>query len=287
LSENPTFEDIVRVVNGNSARIQQVQVTNATLTVSGMPALQSSFALERPRRFRLTGDTSFTGREIDLGSNEDLYWIWIKRNDRRAVYYGRHDEYYQSGGRTILPIPPTWLIEALGVIEMDPTGQHEGPLRSQPSRLELRTRVPTPTGELLKVTMVDDRYGWVLEQHVYDVTQNDQLLASAIAEDFNYYPSQGVTLPRRVEIHLPPAELSFTMRIDQHVINRLYSDPIQLWTMPPFSGYEAIDVATMSSPPPRYAEPPRATGANRRWRYDSDQYRTTLRRLPPRDRTFR
>jgi hypothetical protein len=280
------LEDVARVVNANSARIQQVQVTNATLTVDGMPSLQASFALERPRRFRLTADTNFTGREIDLGSNDQLYWIWIKRDHQRAIYFGRHDEYYRSGGRSILPVPPTWLIEALGVIEFDLTGEHEGPYRREAGRLEIHSRIATPTGELVKIIVIDDRHGWVLEQHVYDASYPDQILASATASDFNYYPAQGVSLPRHVEIRLPPASLSFAMRIDQHVINHLYSDPEQLWTLPDIPGYDMVDLATLSSPPPRYVEPAAAATADRRWRYDSDRHRTTLRRLPP-ERTFR
>ncbi len=128
LGPEATLEDVIRVVNANSARVQQVQSSGATLNVEGLPTLQASYALERPRRLRLRAELSrLSGSELDLGSNDEIYWMWVKRSDQPAVYWGRHDEYAQSSAREILPVPPEWLIEALGVVELDPTGQHEGP----------------------------------------------------------------------------------------------------------------------------------------------------------------
>ena len=85
-----------------------------------------------PKRFRLRAETGITGPELDLGSNDEVYWMWVKRADRPAVYWGRHDQFYQSAARDLLPVPPDWLIEALGVVQLDPTGQHEGPFQNRP-----------------------------------------------------------------------------------------------------------------------------------------------------------
>ena len=57
LSPGASLEDLIRVVNANSARVQQVQSTRATLTVEGAPPLDASYAFERPRRFRLRAET--------------------------------------------------------------------------------------------------------------------------------------------------------------------------------------------------------------------------------------
>lgn len=276
LPENPTFEDVARVVNSNSARIQQLQVTRATLTTPDSPALKASYALERPRRFRLTAETTFTGQEIDLGSNDDDYWVWIRRDPRRAVYFGAHDQFYQSGIRDILPVPPHWLIEAIGVVELDPTGSHSEPSANRPGQLEIRSRVPTPNGELTKITVIDDRHGWVLEQQLYDEAAGNQLLASAMGSDFKYDPSSGVSLPHTVDIRLPPANLEFTLRTDEFSINQLYADPAVLWAMPQPSGFEMVDVSRLSSPAPRYVQPT----ANARYNRSRPIYRQGMRRLP-------
>ena len=300
LPEDPTFEDVARVVNSNSAAVNQLQVGNATLRSPEIPvSLKASFALEKDRRFRLTAK-SIRGNELDLGSNDDEYWIWMN-DERSALYYGRHERFYQSAARSVLPVPPHWLIEAIGLVELDPTGNHEGPFHNRPGQLEIRSNVPTPTGELTKITVIDSRYGWVLEQHVYDTSGNDQLLASATGSDFEYYASHGVSLPRKVEIKLPPANLELSLDIDRHAINQLYADPVALWTLPEEAGSELINLERMSSPAPRYGDPEpdyRSTAERRtsdrryepahRDRFD-DGYlppRQAMRRLPQ-DAAFR
>jgi hypothetical protein len=283
LTPEATLEDVIRVVNANSARIRQVQSSGATLTVDGMPPLEASYALERPHLFRLRAETRLTGPELDVGSNDSVYWIWIKRSDQPAIYWGRHEEFYQSAARNVLPMPPEWLIEALGVVELDPTGQHEGPFRQRPGQLEVRTSTPTPGGPLTKVTVVDDARGWVLEQHLFDAAQ--QPLASAFAAGFQFDQVNGVSLPRVVDIRLPPTRMNLRLETQQHRVNQLVGDPAQLWTMPQINGaplvnlnspgplgYQSGNTLLASRPPPytaRSVPPPRDPA---------------IRRLPPFDR---
>src|SRR5690606_1174691 len=125
LTPEATLEDVIRVVNANSARIERLQSAGATLTAEGVPRLEANYAFERPKRFRLRAHTALTGPELDWGSNDTAYWIWVKQSDAPGIYTGRHENFYESAARQILPVPPSWLIEALGVVELDPTGQHE------------------------------------------------------------------------------------------------------------------------------------------------------------------
>jgi hypothetical protein len=283
LTPDATLEDVIRVVNANSARVQQVQSSGATLTANGMPPLEASYAFQRPRRFRLRAETRLTGPELDLGSNDDVYWMWVKRSDEPAVYWGRHEEYNQTAGRDVLPVPPEWLIEALGVVELDPTGQHEGPFRPRPGQLEVRTITSTPGGSLTKVTVVDDARGWVLEQHLFDAAQRP--LASAFAAGFQFDPVHGVSLPRVVDLRLPTSQMNLRLETPQHQINQLVGDPNQLWSMPRINGaplvnlnspgpigYQRGDTLLASRPSSDVARPPRPP-------QDS-----AIRRLPPFDR---
>ena len=50
------------------------------------PRLRASVAFQRPRRFRLRADTGLTGTELDLGSNDDLFWFWVRREQPPAMY---------------------------------------------------------------------------------------------------------------------------------------------------------------------------------------------------------
>ena len=89
---------------------------------------RANIALERPRRFRLRADTMITGPEVDLGSNDELFWFWVRRSPEPAVYFCRHDQFSSSVARQVLPVEPEWLIDALGVATLDPAGDHSGPV---------------------------------------------------------------------------------------------------------------------------------------------------------------
>ncbi|MCA9215752.1 MAG: hypothetical protein KDB27_21955 [Planctomycetales bacterium] len=297
LPEQPTFEDVARVVNANSAAVQQLQVSNAKLRSPAIPmSLKARFALEKPRQFRLTAE-SIRGNELDMGSNEREYWIWMN-DERSALFHGRHDQFYQSAARSILPVPPHWLIEAIGLVELDLTGEHDGPTRIAPGQLEIRSIVSTPAGDLEKVSVIDASHGWVLEQRVYDLAADDRLIASASGSDFEYYAATGVSLPRKVEIKLPPANLEFTIEVERHTINQLYADRALLWTLPYDIGDEQVDLEQMSSPAPRYVQPEsvnRRSTSDRRfeptYRRDfGEGYlppRQAIRRLPPSEDAYR
>ena len=57
------------------------------------------------------------------------------------------------------------------------------------------------------MTVIDARRAWVVEQHIYDQS-GTTLLASAVAESHRYYPVEQVSLPDRVSIRLPTANMA-------------------------------------------------------------------------------
>ncbi len=243
-SAPPTTEAIVQQVNANTQRVLQLQANDATLTVPGLPGLRTSLAMERPKRFRLRSGTGLTGNELDIGSNDEYFWMWAKRNDPPAVFFARHDQFNYASASGILPIPPHWLIETLGIVELDPRAQYLGPTPKGPGRVELRTMVTTEYGPLTKVFVIDDQRGHILEQFVFNTA--NELLASAVASDFVYEPLNQVSLPRRIEVNLPPAQLTFTLQVDSYVVNSLNADPAQLWAMPELKGYPYTDLTRLA-----------------------------------------
>ena len=237
----PTLDEFIQTVNGNSARVRQLQTSSASLTVAGYPALRADLALDPPRRFRLRAGTAIMGPELDLGSNDETFWVWVKKQSPPAVFYARHRDAENGSLHDVIPVPPSWLIEALGLVQLDPYAVHEGPYQRMPGRLEVRTRVPSPSGEWERVTVIDDIHGWVLEQHVKD--SQGRLVASARLSRHHFDPAHGVSLPRQVDISLPGAQLEFTIQLHEFVINQLITDPLQLWSMPRMAGVEYVDLA--------------------------------------------
>jgi len=267
LPEGATREQIIAAVNQNSSRVQSLTVTGATITIPdvlGLPLLSGNIAAERPGRFRLTAGTAVTGQEMDIGSNDELFWMWVRRNQPPAVYFCRHTQFANSAIRQFMPVEPSWLLAALGMVDLDPASVFDGPLPSPrgAGTVELRSWLPSANGTLQRITLIDARRAWVLEQHIYNQA-GTTLLASAVAESHRYYPVEQVSLPERLSIVLPTANLRMKINLGAVQINQLTADRQQLWTMPTPSGYPQFDLggAPPGTPIPGSPSPQGAPGS--------------------------
>jgi len=227
----PTLEQITSTVNNNSSRVRQLRAESATVSATGTPPLRAEIVMERPRRFRMKASlVQLMGTEMDLGSNDDLFWVWIKRQQPPGIYYARHDEFASSPVRRLAPVEPDWLINALGVVEFDPTSQHEGPYQRGENKWEVRSISQTASGKVTRSAIIDGTYGWVLQQDLFD--ERGSMIASTQASDYKWYPEEMVSLPSTVEVKLPTSNLAFQISVPRYQINRLDADPALLWSMP-------------------------------------------------------
>ena len=256
LPPSATLEQVRGVVNRNSSKIHSFSTNHATLSVPGLPRLRVNLAFQRPRRFRLRAEL-LNSPELDVGSNDRLFWFWVKRNQPPAVYYCHHEQFAGSPLRQVIPIDPDWLIEALGLVEFDQALPIQNPVTLPGNRLEVRTIRETPEGAASKSIIIDAVRGWVLEQHVYDA--RGQLIASAVASRHRRDPATGVIMPGRVDINCPRAELSMRIDLGDVEINRLLGNPQELWTMPSYQGSPMVDVCDPSRP---FSPPPAPTAVS-------------------------
>lgn len=249
LTPPTTLDQVVRTVNDNNARIQSFWTTEATLTGPGLPPLRANLAFERPRRLRLLAETGLTGPELDLGSNDELFWFWARRSEPPAIYFCRHAQFSTSPARQYLPFEPQWLVEALGVAEFDPALPHQGPFPLPGNRLEVRTIRETPEGTLTKVTVVDGCHGWVLEQQLYDA--QGRLLAASQTGGHRRDPLSGLVMPTVVDFRFPPAQLALRIRLGNVQINRPLEGGAELFQLPRYEGAPLVDLGD-----PRWQPPP-------------------------------
>jgi hypothetical protein len=127
-------------------------------------------------------------------------------------------------------------------VDIDPASVFEGPLPRGDGTVELRSYLPSANGTLQRVTVVDARRAWVVEQHIYDQS-GKTLLASAVAETHRYYPAEQVSLPDQVMIRLPTANMNLKINLGVVQINKLTADRAQLWTMPNLDGAPRYDLS--------------------------------------------
>ncbi|NCY03094.1 MAG: hypothetical protein EBX36_09355, partial [Planctomycetia bacterium] len=135
LPAQPSLDQIIATVHDNTQRVRSMMAPQAVLSVPGVPRLSAQVACEPPRRFRLRAQTAVTGSELDIGSNDDLFWLWIRRHQPPVMLHCRHDRYDESSARRLLPIRADWMPELLGLVHFRPEDRHEGPFPLPDGRL--------------------------------------------------------------------------------------------------------------------------------------------------------
>ncbi len=239
LTANPSLDEILQAVNGNSALVQSISTNYATLSPQGAPSLRAALFIEKPGRFRVRGTHALSGPEVDLGSNDEMFWLWIKRSEPPALYFARHSQLASSGFRRLMPLSPQQLVEAFGIATFDPQAAHQGPFPQGEGRLAVRSTIAGPEGLLTKTTVVDARSAWVVEQQLHDAA--GQLLASVKTSDHKLDAMSHAWLPHTIELAIPSGSLSMTLSIERWDVN--VPPPADAFVKPEQQGFPNVDVS--------------------------------------------
>jgi hypothetical protein len=240
-AQHPTLEQITSAINRNSMAIRNMTTDNASISVPGVLwPVQSRLTFERPKRLRIQGSaTTLGGQEIDFGSNDTLFWLWVRRLPGE-MWYCRHDQFPICPVRSSVPIEPDWFIEALGVIEFRAEDQHEGPVTTDDGHWAIISRRQTPSGQFVKRTIINAQNGWVIRQEMY--SPQNELVALAISSDHRYDKGTGVLYARRVEVQCRGAEGKMTIDLGTPSFNVTTPFASDMFIMPTFDGYRAVDL---------------------------------------------
>lgn len=249
--QTPTLEQLAEVVNRTSS-VQQLSSNSAkveVLTMPSVPRLQATLNLQRDRRFRLRANLPIVlGVGLDMGSNDEMFWFEVPEGMSKVLYYANHEQYRQQLKRAILPVDPTWIMDALGLVQIDPATVVAGPILRDDGKLEIRSTMSMPDGIYQRVCFIDPSGGYVTDQYLYAPGGN--LIAQSQASNHAYYEQQQCALPHKVEIHLAPAvgpPLSMRIEIGTYLVNQLLSSDPQLFVMPT-SASQSVDLTTLSDP---------------------------------------
>ncbi len=251
----PSPQEAVLAVNANTQRVQSLQTHGATVSIPGAPSIGAEIQIERPRRLRFRAGTQLLGPELDLGTNDELFWLWVARMPDSALYFARHDQFAISRTRQLLALEPAWLIEALGLVEIDPGSVIEGPHEGGNDRVRLMTTLPASGRPYTRLLILHSKYAWVLEQHVYD--ERGQLIASATSSGQEFSSLDGVSLPKRIEVNMPLGQMRFQLDVSRWGINQPLADA-GLFDLPRASlgNYPLVDLADPNFVPPGGLAPP-------------------------------
>tara|TARA_R110002049_G_scaffold2750_4_gene21897 strand:- start:38171 stop:39031 length:861 start_codon:yes stop_codon:yes gene_type:complete len=243
----PSIEELAAVVNRTDA-IRELSSNSASVDVTTMnvPRLRATLNVRRDRDFRMRASLPVVmGAGIDLGSNNELFWFEVPEGMSKKLYYARHDQYQQNLNHAILPVDPTWIIDALGLVHIDPSTVVAGPVQRPDGKLEVRSTIQTAAGMYQRVCFIEPSAGYVTNQFLYDPSGKE--IATSIASNHEYHADVQCALPHTVQLKLMPSigpPLGMKIEIGSYALNQLLSGDPQLFSMPQTAS-EAVDLNTL------------------------------------------
>ena len=69
---------------------------------------------QKPRYFKLVGK-KFGSQEVIVGSNEDRFWFYVKRDPSDALFHCSYTDFEKGAVDLPFPFEPEWVLEALGM----------------------------------------------------------------------------------------------------------------------------------------------------------------------------
>jgi hypothetical protein len=244
----PDLDQLSEVLNRTRA-IHQLQANTLSIRVPDIPPLSARMVWERPRRFRMDGGISrLTGTDFDIGSNDEMFWMATRHGPSPSLYYARHDQFALQLERQILPVSPEWLIEAMGIIDLDPTSVIGQPHPQADGLIEIESTIASALGQYRRTILVDPKLGVVRQLVLRD--PSGRLLASSLLSEHQYYPLIQTSLPHKVQTQLVPTggpPLNLQVDIGFYTINDNQGQDPDRWTPPNSAGYNLVDLVQLNS----------------------------------------
>lgn len=244
----PTLDDVVASVN-RTATVRELSSNTATVDLLSMPSvpkLSATLAIRREKEFRLRASLPIVmGSGLDMGSNHESFWFEVPEGMGRTLYFARHDQYQQQLDRAILPVDPTWVTDALGLVQLDASKVARGPSLRADGKLEVLSLLPMAAGTFQRVCYIDAQAGHVTDQYLY--APSGVQIAESHASNHQYYAEQRCALPHRVQISLTPSNgppLQMQIDIGSYAINQILSGDPNLFVMPQGAS-QAVDLTNL------------------------------------------
>lgn len=251
--QTPTTEQLAEVIN-RTDQITKLQSNSATIQVLSMgtlPRLNANIALERPQRISIRAAIPFLPTDgLNLGSNEQFYWMRIPEATGPALYFAPQENRLGSYRSDLLSVEPLWLIDALGLARIDLAVPHTQPVPHGDGLVEVRSAAIVGGSVGQRVLLIDSQTGVIKSQTL--LGGDGQQRAFAEASQFEYFPLGQYSLPHRVRLTLQAGGQPMDLQIDisDWKVNELLSEDPNLFAMPENPGDRKVNVSSATAVAP-------------------------------------
>jgi len=254
-------KDLVDYLNRQAAAVQSISYTDVSVQASengrDMPRLGDSYLYAaKPHNLRLVCGTIATSGEVDLGSNDREFWMYVKRMDSPNYFYCSHEEFARGAGKKFpIPFDTDWVMQALGLAGYSETG-FEVSINKTHRKYMLEQKTTAPNGQPVRriIAFNADHDGGrkpVVAKH-WILDEKNAILASAEIVKVKTVPVNGsyVQVPGEVILEWPQQKFRMRLVLDGEKVNEDLRDrQAALFNRPQIRGANPIDLATYNFEP--------------------------------------
>jgi hypothetical protein len=158
-----TPEQLVKYLNDRAERLQTLDYGEVRMSArEGLityPALRGDLVASQPNYFRMAGVGGAMGAKVDLGSNDQQFWVYFDAPTMKPMYvFASHTDF--DAGRAKLPgnIPfePHWVMQALGMMIYPPNLPYTADANERDRTYTLSWAAKAPNGMAVRKEVVFD-----------------------------------------------------------------------------------------------------------------------------------
>jgi hypothetical protein len=208
---------------------------------------------EKPRNFRMRASV-LGSQQIDIGSNNDDLWFWIKQAGPYQ-YVCSHDNLASGKARLPFPFDPSMVLSALGMAEYDTTAKYD--LRTYDNSHELSWDTTSADGRQVRRTVAFHRKPLPATSdkaqvfgHVVKDLKTDKVICQARVEKV-FRDRSGAVVPSVVTIVYPAEKATIRLMLGSIEVNTLSrTDSTSMFARQAIPGTQVIDLAMQGIVPP-------------------------------------
>lgn len=263
-------DQLVNYINERAARLQSLYYGDVRLVARDnglpLPALRGSMAATQPRNFRMTGTGGAMGAKVDLGSNDQQFWVYFDAPAVKPMFVFASHSDFEAGKAQIpggIPFEPDWVMQALGMTTLPPNNQYTARVDEKTRTYVLSWPAVTPSGTSVVKEIVFNGAAAAegkpqIKRHVIRDTKNNVICSAEIKQAKTVAltssdPRSGmlaVQHPTLMVLKWEQQKFEMELELKTGQVNEPPTDEARrrLFTRPTIPGTPAIDLARADFP---------------------------------------
>lgn len=273
--QSTTAPELVGYLNRESAHLKTVRYTEVAIDVqvSGKSySLNDSFLVcAKPRNLLLSGGKIVMSDIVNLGSNDNEFWMYSRFPDPTYVYCS-HNDFQQGRGQLPFSFDPDWALQALGMATYDPNAPYKVETDYKNAEHLLTSDTTTPQGKpVRKMTVFSAgqekgkrpqvKRHLILDPAGKTIATAEVKEVTTVVVGLDPQTKQKVytNVPTRVVLSWPEQKFRMEMRMQPPKVNEQLTDAEmnKLFTKPRMGDVEPINLAEARNLPSARGATPR------------------------------